>query len=294
MAKSSGRGASVSALTYRRISSRTNKDKSGFKRQKGSTEAYAKQNLLKVVGDLAEVVSGSIPVERRVGFKQLLEKAFATKVKKIVVENARAVARSMEANEELYKDSKRLGVEIIATDAPNLYKHAPNPTEKFCRRVVFAYTELEKDVLVERLSKGLAARVSRRKAEWRAAGRPRHQVDLARRPRGPPGRPRRYKSATSVATPLAEKYLTRHGAVKANGRDTILSNMHFTPSTARRVRAPCLAQRNHQISTRELARRLLSVLPWGTWRGRKKPLCAKKMGPGQAVRLAGHILQRWP
>lgn len=55
----------------------------------------------------------------------------------------------------LFELSKKLGVTIVPSDIPDLYAHDANPAQKFLRRVIFAYTNLEKDMTVHRLQTGL-------------------------------------------------------------------------------------------------------------------------------------------
>jgi DNA invertase Pin-like site-specific DNA recombinase len=75
--------------------------------------------------------------------------------RKIYVESSRAVARSSTVAEKLFQTSVEHGVQIVPADLPDLYKHEATPVEKFVRRIVFATTELERDLIVQRLQDGI-------------------------------------------------------------------------------------------------------------------------------------------
>ena len=66
------------------------------------------------------------------------------------------------------KKPKDLGIHIIPVDLPDLMDHNPNPAQKFMRRVMFAYTELEKDITVQRLQHGWKQKLQTEKAKQRS------------------------------------------------------------------------------------------------------------------------------
>ena len=82
---------------------------------------------------------------------------------KIFVENARAIARTAKVGEDIYETAKERGIEIIADDIPNLFALKPRPVETFVRLVTLAVYQLERDLIVERLTKGLALAKKRSK-----------------------------------------------------------------------------------------------------------------------------------
>ena len=98
------------------------------------------------------MVSGSLPAEQRDTFQKLLKDG---RFKKIYVESSRAVARSSSTAEQLFQASVKHGVQIVPADLPDLYKHNATPMEKCVRRIVFATTELERDLIVQRLQDGI-------------------------------------------------------------------------------------------------------------------------------------------
>ena len=109
----------------------------------------SKKNITKV----KEVISGSVPICQRVKFLKLLDSATD-----IYVESARAISRKASQGEELYNIAKEKGVSIICSDFPKLFALQPSPIESFMRKLVLAMQELDRDVLVERMQAGLAAK----------------------------------------------------------------------------------------------------------------------------------------
>ena len=71
------------------------------------------------------------------------------------MESSRAVARSSSVAEQLFQASVEHGVQIVPADLPELYKHDATPLEKCVRRIVFATTELDRDLIVQRLQDGI-------------------------------------------------------------------------------------------------------------------------------------------
>ena len=147
------------AAIYARVSSAANKDGAGLSRQKAACRKAGADMKLDIVHSVAEVVSGSLPLEQRACFKELLQKCRCKGIQRILVEGSRAVARSAVSAEEVYQQSKQAGIEITPCDIPGLYTLDANPAQKFLRRVIFAYTELEKDMTVSRLQDGLRSKL---------------------------------------------------------------------------------------------------------------------------------------
>ena len=136
---------------------------------------------------ICEVISGSLPLDKRSTFQSMLS-GTKFKIDKIFVESARAVSRDADVAEQIYKAAKAANVEIIpqdwteshpsrprwprasapsrnawpprsasaclsvGQDLPGLFAHDPSPVETFMRRVVLAMTELEKNLIVSRLA----------------------------------------------------------------------------------------------------------------------------------------------
>ena len=102
----------LKAAIYARISSRANTDGAGLGRQKNACRKTGSDMKVNVVHSVAEIVSGSLPLEQRASFKQLLEKCKHEGIEHIIVEGSRAIARNAIAAEEVYQrssEAKKLG-----------------------------------------------------------------------------------------------------------------------------------------------------------------------------------------
>ena len=155
-----GTGKKQKVFVYGRVSSKKQIDGTGFPRQKQAALQRAKL----VVGKgkfptCNEVVSGTKPLDQR----KVLGTLMSQKNIKIFVENARAIARTAKVGEDIYETAKERGIEIIADDIPNLFALKPRPVETFVRLVTLAVYQLERDLIVERLTKGLALAKKRSK-----------------------------------------------------------------------------------------------------------------------------------
>lgn len=151
-----GRKCAKTVAVYTRTSSKANLGSSSASRQRKAasvTLTSLGDQLHNRVQCVSETISGMVPLDQRVRLKELLN---GEKVAKVFVESARAIARSAIVAEEAWQMSKANGVEIIAADLPQLFKHDPNPGETLLRRVMLAVQEFERDMIVMRLAHGLS------------------------------------------------------------------------------------------------------------------------------------------
>lgn len=139
----------LGAAAYGRTSSKANAHGSSTTRQMKAAKATAKALGIKKVKEVCEVLSGSLPLPARKMILDLIETHDC-----VLVESARALARDADVGEQIYKAAKRAGTKLIASDMPTLLKNDPSPTETFLRRVMWAYFELERSLVVDRLAKG--------------------------------------------------------------------------------------------------------------------------------------------
>jgi DNA invertase Pin-like site-specific DNA recombinase len=56
---------------------------------------------------------------------------------------------------EVLEQSKAKKVHIVPADLPNLFKHTQTLVEKYVRHIIFGTTELERDLIVQRLRDGV-------------------------------------------------------------------------------------------------------------------------------------------
>ena len=208
------------AAIYARVSSTANKDGAGISRQTSICEKQCKATKTKVTYKVAEVVSGSLPLAQRNVFNDLMEKCSKDKISKLVVEGSRAFSRNAYVSEAIYEKSKELGIQIVPVVLPDLCEHQPNPAQKFLRRVMFAYTELEKDMTVSRLQHGWGKKMASEKQKLRT------------------GKPVRLNQA---------------GKVKINGRKGILESTNLSPKQRKQLHQATNKYNSGQLTVREAA-----------------------------------------
>ena len=144
------------AVAYARVSTKANQEKGGVDRQVRACQAAAAGRGARIAKTVAEVVSGSLPLAARTTFMQLLEDE---NVDTVYCESARAVARDALVAEQIFEEARARNVKIVTADMPGVFEANAGPMEKFLRRTIFTYTELEKDLTVHRLKAGLARRL---------------------------------------------------------------------------------------------------------------------------------------
>ena len=94
---------------YCRTSSKANEHGASMPRQQAAGKSEAIMQKIPLVRTVCEVISGSLPMDQRKQFKNLLAEAPNAGIKKIFVESARALSRDADVGEEIYKKSKEQG-----------------------------------------------------------------------------------------------------------------------------------------------------------------------------------------
>ncbi|CAE8632280.1 unnamed protein product [Polarella glacialis] len=247
--------ATGKAAVYSRVSTKTNAKRGGVQRQSDASLHACRQQSLKVALSVAEVVSGSLPLDKRGVFQKLLHDCKEKNIKKLFVESTRAVARDANVTEALFQLSKKLGVSIIPSDVPDLFVHNPNPAQKFLRRVIAAATELEKNLAVQRLQAGLQLKLTLMK---KAIAN--NEKFIGKKP---------------VA-------MTQYGKAKINGRLSILQKIKksgkLTSDMRLKIKRECDKYEKGKFGLRTLAETLSKAL-------KKKA----RLGPETARRMVAEI-----
>ena len=111
--------------TYSRISSRKQLDGKGLHRQRKAAEARMQSCFGKhgrgACTHHAEVISGTKGLSDRPVLKKLLSQ----KSTKIFIESARALARSAQVGEDIFRTAQANDVEVIPADLPNMFALRP-------------------------------------------------------------------------------------------------------------------------------------------------------------------------
>jgi DNA invertase Pin-like site-specific DNA recombinase len=158
----------VSAVAYLRTSSATNADGDSETRQRLAIETYGKRAGYVIADDdwFWDVdVKGADPVTERPGFKAMLDRIAGNGVRTVIVETANRFARDLIVQLTGHDYLKKLGVLLIAADAPDHFLEE-TPTAVLIRQVLGAVAQFEKASLVAKLK---GAR-DRKKAETGKCG----------------------------------------------------------------------------------------------------------------------------
>lgn len=206
------------AVSYLRVSSRTQIEGDGFPRQRATIAAFAAARGLDVVEEFRdEGVSGTLGLADRPGLTALLEAVTAAGIDTVLVEKADRLARDLVESELLLRTFREHEVRVIEADGGNdLTSDAgTSPTAVLIRQVLGAIAEWEKSGLVAKLR---AARERVRRQRGRCEGPPaygardaeaaglRRLLELATTPDGT-----RRSLAEIAATLTAERVPTRSG-----------------------------------------------------------------------------------
>lgn len=177
----------------------------------------------------------------------MLSTASAQGIDTILVESSRAVARDALVAEDLYRSATAKGIRIVPSDVPELFSESPTPVQKFLRRIMLAYTELEKDMTIHRLQHGLANRKKELQCVLRLGGATQKGSK---------------KIKVHGKTVAAAHCLTQQGHTKANGRRSVLETFFDAATPAARAKLLGAAREHNKgsISLRSLAKQFSSIL----------------------------------
>lgn len=145
--------AKNAALAYLRVSSKGQVDGDGFERQRTAISEAAAALELELVGEYRdEGVSGTLPVQERPGFAELVDRIASNGVRVVLVEKADRLARDLIESELGLRIMRELGVRVIEAEGGNdLTEGDGNPTAVLIRQVLGAVAEFEKSALVSKL-----------------------------------------------------------------------------------------------------------------------------------------------
>ena len=114
------RRPSGSAL-YVRTSTKTNRNRGGASRGQHAAAAVARAHRDTVGCMVREIINGGVPTEKRKALTTLMEKmsGWGNSPKRIYRESA----RDLMVGEAIYNLSVALGVQLVPSDAPDLFTH---------------------------------------------------------------------------------------------------------------------------------------------------------------------------
>jgi len=138
----------IKALAYLRTSSATSVGGDTDKRQRAAIEGFATANGVEIIGEYYDAdVSGTDPVERRPGFRDMVARIMGNGVRLILIEDASRFARDILVRETGLRMVRDLGVRVVTASGTDLTDNS-NPEANFIRQVLCAASEAEKQRLV--------------------------------------------------------------------------------------------------------------------------------------------------
>jgi len=139
------------ALAYLRTSSASNTDGDSPHRQNDAVMRYAIASGLTVVACYWDAaVSGTDPIETRVGFQAMLEQAKADGIHLILVEDESRFARDLMAQELGIVSLANRGIRVV-TSGGSVMTDSTDPTKVMMRQIAGAFSQYEKAKLVLKL-----------------------------------------------------------------------------------------------------------------------------------------------
>ncbi|BCS97853.1 hypothetical protein DSLASN_34850 [Desulfoluna limicola] len=150
------------AYAYLRVSSQSQIDGDGFRRQEEEIRAYAKRNGIEITGVFKEEgISGTKGEEDRPAFQEMMHKILANGVDAVIVEGVDRLARTLQIQEQLiaFMTSKEVNLISARTEANITEDFQADPMKKALVQIQGVFSELEKSLLVKKLS---AARKAKR------------------------------------------------------------------------------------------------------------------------------------
>jgi len=160
----------IKAVAYLRTSSATNTglDKDSEKRQRLAIDGFAKANKYEIVDYFYDAaVSGTDAIDKRAGFRALLNRLAGNGVKTIICESPDRFARDLAVQLTGQQLLKSLGYDLIPATAPDFFSDE-TPTARMVMQILGAVAEFERANLVAKLA---GARRRKKAATGRCEGR---------------------------------------------------------------------------------------------------------------------------
>ena len=215
---------------YTRTSSKTNFQGSSTPRQVGeAVKALAHVTKAKVttkdITTISDCISGMLPVHRR---QRLVEIITSGQFQAVFMESTRALSRKASVAEDLATIANQHGVKLIPSDFPSLF--TDSPVDSLVRRVMFAVTEFERDMIHKRLMAGLVEKLRKEESK-----------------------------------PKSQRNVTQQGDTKVNGRKSNLEKINPSNAVLKQLRVWVKARASGKFGWRVLQtkfeRKLKMTLP---------------------------------
>jgi len=139
------------AIAYLRISTKTNIHGDGWERQNTEIREYASIHGIGIISTVQDVVSGTVPIEARNGFIDVLEQCALTGCKQILISSADRLSRDLLVGEMAVKFLQSRQIQIIPVATPTHFTDTSKPESVMIRQIISSIAEFEKSNLVLKL-----------------------------------------------------------------------------------------------------------------------------------------------
>ena len=141
------------AVAYLRVSSKNQKDGSGFDRQLAEIEKYAKSQNVEIVEVFKEDVSGTKDETSRPQFQEMVSDLLKNGIRTIIVERLDRLAREYTIQESLiiYLASKGITLISATTEENVTAAISQDPMKKALIQMQGVFSELEKNLFFFKL-----------------------------------------------------------------------------------------------------------------------------------------------
>lgn len=161
------------AVSYLRVSSRSQVDGDGFDRQREAVNQYAGAEGIEIVEEFRDGVCGATDLDERPGLGALLDRVEANGVRLVLIERADRLARDLLVGEIILSDFRKHGVRVVAADGGvDTAEENPNApdaaTRTLVRQVLGAVAQYDRSVTTFKLR---AARQRMKRRTGRCEGR---------------------------------------------------------------------------------------------------------------------------
>jgi site-specific DNA recombinase len=155
-------GGNMEVVAYYRISSvKQEQSQLGLEAQKSAVRAHCKAHNLGIVAEHTDsAVSGSTPLEKRVGLVKALADISSLGASALVVAKIDRVARKMFVQLSIENALERMGARLISTAGEGT-QDGDNPNAVFMRRIMTAVAEQERAMISLRTKVALAEKKKR-------------------------------------------------------------------------------------------------------------------------------------
>jgi DNA invertase Pin-like site-specific DNA recombinase len=142
----------INVFGYIRVSGKGQLEGDGIDRQRATIEAYCRSKGFRVLRWFIDgAVSGTVDVEDRPQFAEMLLLAGPATAQIVVIERADRLARQLTVSELACEEARKSGIQLLEAASDTDLTNSDDPTRVLIRQVLGSLAEWNKNVIVQRL-----------------------------------------------------------------------------------------------------------------------------------------------